>query len=50
MLTSKPILGLDALLKGQSVIGGVSDGVAWAAPQNVTPPWLEELLANQTKS
>jgi hypothetical protein len=39
-LTIKPIVGIDAMLKGRTTIS-----TAWAAPQNISIPWLARLPA-----
>jgi exonuclease VII large subunit len=39
-LTIKPIVGIDAMLKGRMTVSA-----AWTAPRSVSIPWLERLLA-----
>ena len=39
-LTVKPIVGIDAMLKGRTMVSA-----AWAASRSVSIPWLERMLA-----
>lgn len=41
--TAKPILGIDNMLKGRTVV----TGGAWTAPLTFTLPWLAEALAQK---
>ena len=42
-LTVKPIVGIDAMLKGRTTVG-----TAWVAPQSVSIPWLARMLARNS--